>query len=106
MAKNKSSNKNQKAHFATYASEERHAKNKIAKLERHVAKVPNDLQAAKSLDNLIENGVKYTRNRRSNKPNDTVQKRIRRVRGFSTTQNTFYAEIVPAVPSYAIKKAA
>jgi len=105
MAKSKTSNANQKAHYSTYKSEERQAKNKISKLGRHVDKTPNDEQAAKALANLMENGVTYTRNRKSLKPNSTVQRRIRRVKGLNTTFNTFYAEIVPKVPEYAIKKA-
>ncbi len=104
MAKGKTSNKTQKAHYATYKAEEKHAKNKIAKLERHVLKCPNDVQAGKAFNNLVENGVPYTRNRKSIKPNDTVQKRVRRVSGFSTTQNTFYKAIEPAVPTYKVSQ--
>ncbi|MCD6300827.1 MAG: hypothetical protein J7L82_02010 [Staphylothermus sp.] len=104
MAKGKTSNANQKAHYSTYKSEERQAKNKISRLERHVLKCPNDEQAGKAFNNLVENGVPYTRNRKSLKPNSTVQRRVRRVNGLNTTFNTFYAEIVPKVPEYAIKK--
>lgn len=100
MAKSKTSNKTQKAHFATYKAEERHAKNKVRKLERHIDNTPNDEQAAKALENLLENGVSYTRNRRATKPNSTVQKKVKRSKGFSHTKNTFYDEIVPAVPTY------
>lgn len=105
MASSKTSNKTQKAHFATYKAEERHAKNKVRKLERHVDKTPNDEQAVKALDALVENGVSYTRSRRSVKPNSTVQKKVKRSKGFSHTKNTFYDEIVPAVPTYTTKKA-
>lgn len=104
MSKNKSSNKTQKAHFATYKSEERHAKNKISKLERHVLKFPDDEQAQKAFSSLIENGVTYTRNRRALRPNATIQKVVRKVSQFSGTKHTFYAEIKPAVPEYALKK--
>ena len=104
MAKGKTSNKTQKAHYASYKAEERHEKNKLRKLERHVAKTPNDKQAEKALFELEENGVKYTRKRKSIKPNDTVQRRVRRVMGFSPNRNTFYAQIQPAVPQYAVAK--
>lgn len=104
MAKNKSSNANQKAHYQRYKAEERHAKNKIAKLERYVEQSPNDEQAKLALEKLLEEGVPYTRNRRAIKPNSTTQIRIRRSEGFSQNRNTFYDEIRPRVPEYAIKK--
>ena len=93
----------QKANYKKYQSEEKHSKNKIRKVERHLRKSPNDEQAQKALDNLIENGVPYTRNRKANKPNSTVQRRVRKSQGFSACRNTFYAEIVPK-PSSSIKK--
>jgi hypothetical protein len=95
----------QKANYKIYLSEERHAKNKIRKLERHVAKVPKDEQAAKALDILIEKGVSYTRNRKAIKPNSTIQKKIKRSKGFSHTKNTFFDEIVPKPSSSIHKKA-
>lgn len=100
MAKNKSSNATQKAHYSRYKTEERHTKNKVAKLERHVKNTPNDEQAEKALNNLLENGVPYTRNRRANKPNSTVQKKVKRSQGFSHTKNTFFKPIEPAVPAF------
>ena len=106
MAKSKTSNANQKAHYSTYKSEERHTKNKLRKLERHVSKKPNDEQAAKALGILLElDTVPYTRNRRAIKPNDTIQLKVRRCKGFSPNRNTFYSEIIPKVPDYALKKA-
>ena len=104
MASSKTSNKTQKAHYASYKAEERHEKNKLHKLEQHVAKTPNDEQAEKALVLLEENGVKYTRNRKAIKPNDTVQKRIRRVSGLNTTFNTFYDQIIPSTPEYKVAK--
>lgn len=95
MPKNKSASKTQKENYSKYKSEKKHEKNKIKKLENHLHKAPNDKQAAKALENFLKSGVKYTRNRKAIKPNSTVQKRIRRISGYSTTQNTFYAEIIP-----------
>ena len=103
MAKNKSSNAAQKANYKKYKSEDKHRKNKLVKLASYVLKTPKDEQANKALDNLIENGVPYTRNRKSIKPNSTVQRRVRKSEGFSPNRNTFYAEIVPQ-PSSSIKK--
>ena len=104
MAKGKTSNKLQKAHYATYKAEDRQEKNKLRKLERHVAKTPKDEQAKKALLLLEENGVKYKRNRKSIKPNATVQKRVRRVSGLNTTFNTFYDQIIPKAPEYKVAK--
>ncbi len=48
MAKKRTGHKTQ----AAYKAEERWRKNKRLKLERHLRKFPNDLQAKRALDNI------------------------------------------------------
>lgn len=48
-----------KGEFLTYQNENRAKKNKIAKLQRHISKFPNDDQAQKALVNLSA-GAAYT----------------------------------------------
>jgi hypothetical protein len=49
----RTSNTLRKACFSRYASENRAAKNKLARLKRHVAKMPEDDQAAARLEALM-----------------------------------------------------
>lgn len=99
-------NGNQTACYKRYQAEDRNYKNKVRKLTKYVKNNPNDELATKRLVAIVEAGtIPYTRNRKAKKPNETVQKKVKRINGYSTTQNTFYSEITPTVPSIVSKKA-
>lgn len=61
MAKGKKTSEARKRRGQNYKNEGRHAKNKIRRLRKYVAKFPKDLQAAEALKRL-EKKVEYTRN--------------------------------------------
>ena len=99
-------NGNEVACYKRYEAENRHYKNKVRKLTKYVKNNPSDEQAKSSLVKIVEAGIfVYTRDRKAKKPNETVQKRIKKSQGFSNTQNKFYRAIEPTVPSIVSKKA-
>ena len=61
MAK-KQQGQSQKEQYAAYKNQGRYAKNKTAKLERHLKAHPEDVQAQKALDNMRTNPSRQTPN--------------------------------------------
>lgn len=101
-----SKNSNQKASYVRYKTEDRHYKNKVAKMTRYVKNNPNDELARERLISIVKAGVfPYTRNRKALKPNSTTQKVVRRVKGYNTTFNTYFDRIVPKAASIVVNKA-
>ena len=99
-------NGNEVACYKRYEAENRHYKNKVRKLTKYVKNTPNDEQARERLIKIVEVGtIPYTRNRKARKPNETVQKRIKKSQGFSNTQNKFFKAIEPKASSIVVKKA-
>lgn len=68
MAKGKTSNKNQQAKYQSYKTENRHSKNKLRRMRKHLKTHPNDEQTAKVLKGEV---VNYTRNKHGDSPGAT-----------------------------------
>lgn len=62
MAKQKGAHLSDKAQYSAYKSQGRYAKNKRAKLERHLKKFPNDEQAQEALKNVSSDPKRKTPN--------------------------------------------
>lgn len=62
MAKQKRRPANDRA-FKKYTAQNQRYKNKIRKVERHIARHPNDEQAKNELDRLLKNGYNSTKGR-------------------------------------------
>lgn len=65
MAKGKKSSPSAKAYYSAYKAQGLHEKHKLAKLERHVNKNPEDTKAKAALDRILKSGAKYIRNNKS-----------------------------------------
>lgn len=63
MAKKQRAGSSYKTQYSNYKSSSKHSKNKIAKLERHVKKYPEDIQSITYLASIKKNGVLYKRNK-------------------------------------------